>query len=359
MFEGASSGLLGQEDLEEAAAALEPDTVAGVLVWENRWAAPIAVALRRSGGQLVASGRIPVQAILAALDAAEATTDQRGGTMPGLLRGVARTAVVAGTATAVSNRVSRRQAQRWAQQEAYASLSPRTPSRRRPRPPPRPAADPIEQLKELAELRDQGILTDEEFAAQKAKILGGGDGDACAGQPKRPLFGYLLGAMTTSVMLGLVIELTLAGSSGGTSTANHTINPALDIALGALVSIVAFVVGNGRDHRRQARRVNKQERRPTRRRRMATVLSGGSARMRFVVGAPPTRPGASYLVGLDQLAKQDLSTAATVLSRTAFNATDADPARSTALGSCPPEKTSAAVHRFSAWLSREPPGPWP
>ena len=72
-FEGASSGLLGQDDLEEAATALEPGTVAGVLVWENRWAAPVAVALRRSGGQLVASGRIPVQAIVAALDAIEAT----------------------------------------------------------------------------------------------------------------------------------------------------------------------------------------------------------------------------------------------------------------------------------------------
>ena len=70
-FEGASSGLLGQDDLEEAGNALEPGTVAAVLVWENRWAAPVAVALRRSGGQLVASGRIPVQAILAALDAAE------------------------------------------------------------------------------------------------------------------------------------------------------------------------------------------------------------------------------------------------------------------------------------------------
>ena len=72
-WQGASSGLLGQEDLEEAANALEPNTVAGVLVWENRWAAPVAVALRRSGGQLVASGRIPVQAIIASLDAAEAT----------------------------------------------------------------------------------------------------------------------------------------------------------------------------------------------------------------------------------------------------------------------------------------------
>ena len=72
-FEGASSGLLGFEDLQEAAAALEPGTSAAVLVWENRWAAPVAAALRRSGGQLVASGRIPVQAILAALDQVETT----------------------------------------------------------------------------------------------------------------------------------------------------------------------------------------------------------------------------------------------------------------------------------------------
>jgi hypothetical protein len=70
-FDGASTGLLDQEDLDEAAAALEPGTSAAVLVWENRWAAPVAVAVRKSGGQLVASGRIPVQAILAALDAAE------------------------------------------------------------------------------------------------------------------------------------------------------------------------------------------------------------------------------------------------------------------------------------------------
>jgi Family of unknown function (DUF6325) len=72
-FEGASSGLLGDDDLQEAAGTLEPGTSAAILVWENRWAAPVAVALRRSGGQLVASGRIPVQAILASLDEAEAT----------------------------------------------------------------------------------------------------------------------------------------------------------------------------------------------------------------------------------------------------------------------------------------------
>jgi Short C-terminal domain len=96
----------------------------------------------------------------------------------GLIRGVARTAVVAGTATAVSNRVSRRQGERWAteqdaaayqeqqyQQQAYQQAS--------PPPPPAPSGgdDMLDQLKQLGELHDAGVLTDEEFAAQKAKIL--------------------------------------------------------------------------------------------------------------------------------------------------------------------------------------------
>jgi hypothetical protein len=68
VFEGASSGLLGQDDIEEAASALEPGSSAGILVYENLWAAPFAAALRRGGAQLVASGRIPVPAVLAALD---------------------------------------------------------------------------------------------------------------------------------------------------------------------------------------------------------------------------------------------------------------------------------------------------
>ncbi len=91
--------------------------------------------------------------------------------MPGLLRGVARTAVVAGTATAVSNRVSRRQANRWQQQGYYDEPEPQQQYEQAPPPPAAPAPDPIEQLKQLAELKQQGILTDEEFAAQKAKIL--------------------------------------------------------------------------------------------------------------------------------------------------------------------------------------------
>jgi hypothetical protein len=73
VFEGASSGLLDQEDLDQAGGVLQPGSSAGLLVYENRWAAPFAKALRRGGGQLVASGRIPVQAVLAALDATESS----------------------------------------------------------------------------------------------------------------------------------------------------------------------------------------------------------------------------------------------------------------------------------------------
>ena len=106
--------------------------------------------------------------------------------MPGLLRGIARTAVIAGTATSVSNRVSRRQAQKWGGQDAEYVPSrmmptqpqqPYAPPQQAYAPPPPPpqappvAGVPIEQLKQLGELHEQGVLTDEEFAAQKARLL--------------------------------------------------------------------------------------------------------------------------------------------------------------------------------------------
>ena len=89
-----------------------------------------------------------------------------------LLRGIARTAAIAGTATAVSNRVSRRQANRWSQQEdqQYAQEQQYAPP---PPPPAAPARDQVAQLKDLADLKVQGILNDAEFEAQKAKILAG------------------------------------------------------------------------------------------------------------------------------------------------------------------------------------------
>ncbi|MFJ8563898.1 SHOCT domain-containing protein [Streptomyces sp. NPDC093514] len=98
--------------------------------------------------------------------------------MPGLLRGVARTAVIAGTATAVSNRVSRRQGGRWAQQDAQQQQQQE--QQQAAAAPPPPAAPPpaddmtakIEQLKQLSTLKEQGVLTEEEFAEQKRRLLG-------------------------------------------------------------------------------------------------------------------------------------------------------------------------------------------
>jgi Short C-terminal domain len=92
--------------------------------------------------------------------------------MPGLLRGMARTAVIAGTATAVSNRVSRRQANRWAQQDQQAYYDSQ-PAYEEPAPAPADDMDSkIEQLKQLAELKDQGVLSEAEFQDQKRRILG-------------------------------------------------------------------------------------------------------------------------------------------------------------------------------------------
>lgn len=71
VFEGVSSGLIGPDDIEDASSVVEPGSAAGIIVFENTWAAPFAKALRKSGAQLVANGRIPVQAILASLDAAD------------------------------------------------------------------------------------------------------------------------------------------------------------------------------------------------------------------------------------------------------------------------------------------------
>jgi hypothetical protein len=93
--------------------------------------------------------------------------------MPRLLRTVARTAAIAGTATAVSGRVQRRQANKWSQQEAAQAPPEAAPAPAAAAPAPSAGPSMIDQLKELGELKEQGILTEDEFAAQKAKLLAG------------------------------------------------------------------------------------------------------------------------------------------------------------------------------------------
>ncbi len=142
-------------------------------------------------------------------------------------------------------------------------------------------------------------------------------------RPRNLMLGYLLGAMMTSVSVGLVIVFSLE-SSGAVEIAKHTLGPMGDIVLGAILLIVARALSAERDallkerreRRKAAKGKAKREKGPPRWQR---VLSRGTPRTTFVVGALLTLPGASYLVALTRLAKDDLSTAETVLVVVAFN----------------------------------------
>jgi hypothetical protein len=173
--------------------------------------------------------------------------------------------------------------------------------------------------------------------------------------PKRLLIGYLLGALMTSITLGLVIVFALGGESSGTSTAKRTINPALDIALGLIILVIAFVVGTGRDKRRRERsarkKAEKADKAPPR---WQQALSGGSARTTFVVGALLTLPGASYLAGLNEIAKQNVSDLEVVLAVVGFNLVMLALLEIPLLGyTVSPDRTAVTVHRFSEWLSAQ------
>ena len=171
--------------------------------------------------------------------------------------------------------------------------------------------------------------------------------------PKRLMLGYLLGALMTSITLGLVIVFALKGSST-VSTTENTVSPAVDLGLGAILLIVAFVLGTGRgkpiSERRQARKAAKPDKGPPR---WQQALSKGSARTTFVVGALLTLPGASYLAGLDQIEKQKLSTAATVLTVIGFNLIMLALLEVPLLGyTVAPDWTPGAVERAKAWIGR-------
>jgi heme A synthase len=171
--------------------------------------------------------------------------------------------------------------------------------------------------------------------------------------PKRLMLGYLLGALMTSITLGLVIVFALKGSST-VSTTENTISPAVDLALGAIMLLAAFVLGTGRDKRiadrRRERKGPKEDKGPPRWQR---ELSKGSARTTFVVGALLTLPGASYLAGLDQIEKQKLGTAATVLTVIGFNLVMLMLLELPLLGFVvAPDWTPGAVERSKAWFAR-------
>ena len=162
-------GALGPDDAEEVADDLPPNSSALLIAFENSWAAKFVDACRAADAVLIDQIRIPADVVEAALSGErEPRLHELRGTDMGLLRMATRTAVVAGTATAVSGRVARRQAAKYDQQAAQQYAE--------PPPPAAPAAseqdEQISKLQDLAQLNKQGVLSDEEFAAAKAKILG-------------------------------------------------------------------------------------------------------------------------------------------------------------------------------------------
>jgi Sap, sulfolipid-1-addressing protein len=172
-------------------------------------------------------------------------------------------------------------------------------------------------------------------------------------KPKRLLLGYLMGALITSITCGLLLVFELPGSPTS-STAKHSVNPALNIALGALVLLVVFVVGSGRDRRRRAwsdrRRERAAEKAPPRWRRQ---LSKGSARDTFVVGVLLSFPGASYIAAMTLLHKQHVGTVLTIIVVLAVNVIMLMLLELPLLGyALRPEWTEDAVRRFSNWLTR-------
>jgi hypothetical protein len=172
-------------------------------------------------------------------------------------------------------------------------------------------------------------------------------------RPKRLLTGYLAGAAITAVTCGLLLVFLLPESSTSRS-AKHTVNPIVDLTFGALILLVVAVVGSGQDRRRRAwsaRRREKAKNKPPPR--WKRTLSKGSARDTFVVGVLLSFPGASYIAGMDELSKQDLGNAETVLAVLAFNVIMLllleVPLLSYAIR---PQSTDAGVRRFTDWLSR-------
>ena len=171
--------------------------------------------------------------------------------------------------------------------------------------------------------------------------------------PKKLMLGYLLGALMTSITLGLVIVFSLSNSSASNTTEN-AISPAVDIGLGAIALAVAFVFYTGRAERlRQRRRERKADTPDKGPPRWQRELSKGSARTTFVIGALLTLPGASYLAGLDEIHKLKYSTTATVLVVVGFNLVMLwlleVPLASFLVA---PDWTPGAINRAKLWVSR-------
>jgi hypothetical protein len=169
--------------------------------------------------------------------------------------------------------------------------------------------------------------------------------------PRRLLLGYLLGAMMTSVTLGLLIVFALDGSA---KTAQHTLSPAYDLAIGGLLIALSYGISRwdrtALAERRRRRKESKPDKGPPFWQRK---LSEGSAWMTFVVGAALTLPGASYLIGLHKISEGNPSTLAVVASVLLFNVIMLALLEVPLIGfTVAPDQTRSAIDRFKAWFAR-------
>jgi hypothetical protein len=173
--------------------------------------------------------------------------------------------------------------------------------------------------------------------------------------PKRMLLGYIAGALLTSMTLGLVIVFALDGSA---STAQHTLSPALDLTLGGLLLVLAYLIRPGRTPRTSGRLAERRKRREEKKKekgppKWQRTLSEGSAWTTFVVGALLTLPGASYLIGLHKIADSDPSTIAVIGAVLLFNVIMLALLELPLIGYVfAPDWTPRAVDRFKDWFSR-------
>ena len=191
-------------------------------------------------------------------------------------------------------------------------------------------------------------------AALNPTLLGASTVMLLLDHPKRLLLGYLLGALLTSVTLGLVIVFAMDGSA---STAQHTLSPAMDLALGGILLVVAYMIRPGRQpkesgrlaERRRRKQESKGDKGPPLWQRK---LSQGTAWTTFVVGALLTLPGASYLIGLHKIADQDPSTAGAIGMVLLFNVIMLVLLEVPLIGFVfAPEWTPRAVDRLKEWFS--------
>jgi Sap, sulfolipid-1-addressing protein len=189
------------------------------------------------------------------------------------------------------------------------------------------------------------------LAALNPTLLGATTVMLLLDNPRRLLFGYLLGALMTSVTLGLVIVLALDGSA---KTAQHTLSPTLDLALGGILLVVSYAIRPSDRPEASERRLRKQQAKEAKGPPLwQRTLNRGSAWTTFVVGALLTLPGASYLIGLHRIADQDAGTGATVAMVVAFNAIMLAILELPLLGFLvAPDWTRDVVERFRLWFTQ-------